>query len=90
MRHPLIRRATYSLLTTLVGLALAYYLMAISPDPARWLSNARSGPAHLVMALVLLVLYGAPAWAITYLAFGLLNIPDPDRPDGPPATRKPR
>ena len=83
VRNPLVRRAIYSLLTTLAGLSLIYYLIAIFPSPRLWLSNATANSGMLVQAVVLLLLYGLPAWAMAYMAFGLLGIPDVERPHRP-------
>ncbi len=80
MRNPLVRRAIYSLLTTLAGLGLVYYLLAIFPNPSLWVANATANGAMLFMSVVMLILYGLPAWAMAYLFFGLLGIPDVDRP----------
>lgn len=79
MPHPLVRRAVYSFLTTLAGLSLVYYLLAIFPNPRLWLTNATANSGMLVMAVVMLIIYGLPAWAVTYLLFGLLGIPEQDR-----------
>ena len=88
MRNPLVRRAIYSFLTTMAGLGLIYYLIAIFPNPSLWMSNATANSGMLVMAVVMLILYGLPAWALAYLFFGLLGIPDVDRPG--PSRGKPR
>ena len=80
MQNPLVRRAIGSFLTTLAGLGLVYYLIAIFPSPRLWLANATANSGMLVMALVMLILYGLPAWALVYLGFGLLGIPNLERP----------
>lgn len=81
MHHPLARRALYSFLTAGAGLALVYSAIAVIPNPRLWLANATANSGMLVQAVVLLLLYGLPAWALVYLAFGFLNIPDLDRRD---------
>ena len=81
MRNPLVRRALYSFATTLAGLSLIYYLIAVFPSPRLWWANATANAGMLVQAVVMLILYGLPAWAVAYMAFGFLNIPDLDRHD---------
>ncbi len=80
MRHPLVRRAIYSFVTTVTCLAAVYSLIAVVPNPRLWMANATANSGMLVMALVMSVLYGLPAWALAYLFFGLLGIPDVERP----------
>lgn len=80
MPNPLVRRAIYSFLTTLAGLGLVYYLIAVFPSPRLWLANATANGGMLVMALVMLLIYGLPAWAMVHIGFGLLGVPDAERP----------
>lgn len=79
MRHPLVRRATCSFAATAAALGLAYYPIAVSPAPSLWPANATADGGMLVQALSLAVLYGVPAWALAYLVFGLLGIPEDRR-----------
>ncbi len=78
MQNPLVRRAIYSFLLTMAGLSLIYYLIAIFPNPALWMSNTTSNLSMLVMVVVMLIIYGLPAWAMCYLLLGLLGIPEVD------------
>ena len=90
MQNPLVRRAIYSFLTTMAGLGLIYYAIAIFPNPALWMANATANSGMLVMAVVMLIIYGLPAWALAYLGFGLLGIPDVERPGRSRGTPRPR
>ena len=90
MHNPLVRRAIYSFLLTMAGLGLIYYLIAIFPNPALWMSNATSNLSMLVMAVVMMIIYGLPAWALCYLLFGLLGIPETERRRSAPKPRPPR
>lgn len=79
MRSPLVHRVIYSFLTTTVGLSLIYYLIAVFPSPQLWVANATANSGMLVQALIMLIIYGLPAWAVVYLIFGLLGIPSVER-----------
>lgn len=89
MPNPHLRRAIYSCLTTAAGLGLVYYLIAIFPSPRLWLANATANGGMLVMALVMLIIYGLPAWALVHIGFGLLGVPDVERPGRGRPTRPP-
>lgn len=75
MRNPLVRRAFYSFLTTTAGLFLVYDLIAVFPSPRLWVANSTTNSGMLVQALVMLVIYGLPAWAVTYLSLACLGYP---------------
>ncbi len=64
----------------MAGLSLVYGLIAIFPNPRLWMANASANSGMLVQALVMLLIYGVPAWAVTYLLYGLLGIPGVERP----------
>ncbi len=89
MGHPLVRRQVYSLLTVLAGLSLHHYITFVAPDPAKWMYNMTASGFAPFMTAITFVVFGAPAWVLTYLLFGLLGIPNSGRPrsrdDAPPA-----